>query len=125
MEVLFRKVRPVGTSRHPGNQGTTRVGKGQLGTPEALCRGAALAGIAVSLIGEDAYVAQGQLRLAPEALLQETLLSTSSKTCSQSPNTPALLPQVFGVGVAGHRRPGVAVGFLAHLLLAPGSGMAA
>jgi hypothetical protein len=50
---------------------------GQQGTPEALCRGAAPAGIDVSLDGDDARVVQGQLRLEPDALLKEAPLPTS------------------------------------------------
>ena len=38
---------------------------------------------------------------------------------------PALVLQVVGVGVAGHRHAGVSEQFSAHLSLAPGSGMAA
>ena len=38
---------------------------------------------------------------------------------------PALVLQVVGVGVAGHRHAGVSKQFSAHILLAPGSGMAA
>ena len=36
MEVLFRKVRPVGTPRHPGNQGAARVGEGLPGIAVAI-----------------------------------------------------------------------------------------
>ena len=38
---------------------------------------------------------------------------------------PALVLQVVGVGVAGHRHAGVSEQFSAHISLAPGSGMAA
>ena len=36
MEVIFRKVRPVGAARHPGNQGAARIGEGLPGIAVAI-----------------------------------------------------------------------------------------
>ena len=74
----------------------------------------------LSVPGEGFTLQQGPVRPVPRGPaphVLEDLLAVGQH--------PVLGLQVVGVGVAGHRHAGVSEQFSAHLLLAPGSGMAA